>query len=37
MDLGVTRYGANTFTKSILEKKPIKVFNHGDMMRDLLL
>ena len=22
------------FTKSILEKKPIKVFNHGDMMRD---
>ena len=32
--MGEARYGTFLFTKSILEGNPIKVFNHGNMMRD---
>ena len=33
MDPGETRYGS-LFTQAILEGKPIKVFNKGQMIRD---
>ena len=34
MALGQTRYGTFSFTKAILNKKPIDIFNHGHMVRD---
>ena len=34
MVLGATRYGFISISKSIIEGKPIKVFNNGNMVRD---
>ena len=31
---GQTRYGSFKFTKSILEGKPIEIYNNGEMVRD---
>ena len=32
--MGQTRYGFISFTKAMIDKKPINVFNHGKMLRD---
>ena len=34
MDLGVDPIGLFKFTKAILNKEPIKIFNNGNMKRD---